>query len=173
MTSPTTKPGRPTPWRKRPLFVLAYLVFLLALAEGGAWTYLAVSGRGVDLDAEAELVGGRAGVDMDAMARQGGRGAATVVAEELHPYLGFMPHLTAGGGPGNQLYQVWQQRTYEPGSPLFSTDPDDLVIGLVGGSVARQFGMYGGAAHLAQSLPRTERFRGHRVRFVCQTLSWI
>ncbi|MDF1799232.1 MAG: hypothetical protein P1V81_08665 [Planctomycetota bacterium] len=163
MSDSSPPPKRST--KRRVAFALGYLGFLLVLLEAGAWSFLALGGMAAGFDEQVAGVLGQA----DALERPVGgsrQGAATVATEELHPYLGFTPKLMDTGAAGNELYQVWQQRLFEPGSPLHSTDPTDLVVGITGGSVAEQFGQFGGAKQLAGLLGQTPRFGGRRVRFV-------
>ena len=162
---PDSSPSPKRSNKRRVVFALGYLGFLLVLLEAGAWSFLALSGMASGLDEQVAGILGQAAA-LEGPAGGTRQGAATVATEELHPFMGFTPKLTDSGGPGNQLYQIWQQRLFEPGSPLHSTDPGDLVVGITGGSVAEQFAQFGGAKQLAKLLGQTPRFSGRRVRFV-------
>ena len=161
------EPDSPTPARssrRRAATALAYAAFLLALVEVGAWSCLALTGRATGFDEQlAAVLGDADALDLgDPVTR---RGEALTKREGLHPYLGFMPR-SAGGGLPPEVHMIWQPRLYKPGSPLFSTDPDELIVGIAGGSVAGQFSRLGGALELAKLLEQSERFRGRSVRFV-------
>jgi hypothetical protein len=158
---PPSTQARP---KRRGLLALAYVVFLVALVEAGSWTYLALLDRASGLDLQVSSILGTVapGSEPGQVPRPG---AARNRSEGLHPYLGFMPRSAAGDVPGD-VYMVWQPRTYEADSPLFSSDPDELVVGITGGSVAGQFARFGGAEQLGALLAQSPAYSGRRVRFV-------
>jgi len=87
------------------------------------------------------------------------------IGERLHPFVGYLPALTHVRAEG-PITLAAQREAHAPGSPLFSRDPEDLIVGIAGGSVAYQFALYGGGTALAEHLAAQAEFRGRRPHIV-------
>lgn len=86
----------------------------------------------------------------------------------IHPYVGFMPRAISerDSRPGDaEFIQLNQAACFEPGSPLFSSTPDDLIVAICGGSVAKALCRRRGLRELEERLG-SGRFAGRRLRFV-------
>jgi len=86
-------------------------------------------------------------------------------AEGIHPYLGFLQRQAPKWNPDGVM-TLSQAELYRPGSPMVDGGPDDLVVGITGGSVSQQFAQRGGAEALRPLLAALPRFEGRTPRFV-------
>ncbi len=89
----------------------------------------------------------------------------------LHPYLGFSltPRVDEQIGSGTVTMDEIGFSPY--GGEVFrSRDPDTVIVGIVGGSVAHNFGAGNGATILSQMLQRDEHFKGKAFRFTTMAL---
>lgn len=87
-----------------------------------------------------------------------------LTVEAVHPYLGFLP-------VERRLQRVEDgvllntDAFYAPDSPIYQREPDRIVVGIAGGSVAVFFAREGRHA-LAEALAANPRFAGKRFDFV-------
>ena len=88
--------------------------------------------------------------------------AAVLRGVVVHPYLGFVNDAHLGDVLG---YPISQFGFVDESSPLRQARPDRFVVGLVGGSVALQLGLYATDA-LAAALQRSPALAGKRVEVV-------
>ncbi len=147
-----------SPLRRVALFSL-WVLFLIVLVEGGSYVALTVSSD-VPVSADDLLERMRAATETP-VADEGRRD--TDFGNGIHPYLGFMTRdrdhaVTRRGLAMNQA------AFYEPGSPIFDTDPNVLVVGIAGGSVADRVIRGGGLDVLVEGLSKIPRFAGKEVR---------
>lgn len=80
----------------------------------------------------------------------------------VHPYLGFVDDRALGHVAG---YPISPFGFLDERSPVRARDPATFVVGLVGGSVALQLGLYA-EPELAAALQRSPTIAGRRVEFV-------
>ena len=80
----------------------------------------------------------------------------------LHPFLGFVVDASLGPVQG---FAVSRHGFVDDAEPLRASRPDRYVVGLVGGSVAQQLGVYAGG-ELAQALQRSAAVGGRTVEIV-------
>lgn len=80
----------------------------------------------------------------------------------LHPYLGYVDDAAAGDVYGHAISRFG---FIDDAPPLRQARPDRYVVGLVGGSVALQLGLYGTEA-LAAALQRSPALAGKQVDIV-------
>lgn len=80
----------------------------------------------------------------------------------VHPYLGFVDDRALGNVAG---YPISPFGFLDERSPVRPRDPATFVVGLVGGSVALQLGLYA-EPELAAALQRSPSIAGRRVEFV-------
>lgn len=80
----------------------------------------------------------------------------------VHPYLGFVDDQALGHVAG---YPISPFGFLDERSPVRARDPATFVVGLVGGSVALQLGLYA-EPELAAALQRSPSIAGRRVEFV-------
>ncbi len=80
----------------------------------------------------------------------------------VHPYLGFVDDRALGHVAG---YPISPFGFLDERSPVRARDPATFVVGLVGGSVALQLGLYA-EPELAAALQRSPSIAGRRVEFV-------
>ena len=152
---------RPT-WRRRVLLGLSYLLFLLVLLEVGSFAILSLRSGGLAsaqrMHEEMAVAAKRAGATMPRSEPDFGAG--------IHPYLGFLTRDGPGQRPIEGAVQLNQQAFYDGDSPIFARREQDVVIALVGGSVADQFTRLGGCAALARDLADVPAYAGKELRFV-------
>lgn len=157
--------GAPSRGRRR-VFVLVYAAFLFVLAEGGAFLGLSwLEGGRASADGirtrmmrVCELDDGPA--DEAGQAEQADANARRIV----HPYLGYL--MRSWTREREDLARLEMPALYEPDSPIFDDDPDTVVLGVSGGSVAAAFSSLGGIRRLAERLGEHPRFAGKRFRLV-------
>ncbi len=89
----------------------------------------------------------------------------------LHPYLGFSltPRIDAQNDSGAVTADQLGFSVHG-GSVMRSKNPDTVIIGIVGGSVAHNFGVGNGSALLAEALQKDERFSKKIFRFTTMAL---
>lgn len=80
----------------------------------------------------------------------------------VHPYVGYVNDAALGDVAG---YAISSFGYLDGRSPVRPRDPQTFVVGLVGGSVALQLGLYA-EAELAAALQRSPHVAGRRVEFV-------
>ena len=80
----------------------------------------------------------------------------------VHPYLGFVDDRALGHVAG---YPISPFGFLDERSPVRARDPATFIVGLVGGSVALQLGLYA-EPELAAALQRSPSTAGRRVEFV-------
>ena len=92
-------------------------------------------------------------------------GGAAPRIQALHPYLGFV---LANGRlpPGEGAVGRLDNYGFVAGHLRFEPSADVVVVGLLGGSVAKRFGEGAGGRELAALLARAPRFAGREVELV-------
>lgn len=157
--------GRSRTRRRRTAFVVVLVLLLWLLIEAvgfvgwwlqtGAWFTF---GRATAARAEARSELPAAEHAAQAADPQRAVHAGSVV----HPYLGFVDDRALGDVAG---YPISPFGFLDDRSPVRPRDPSTFVVGLVGGSVALQLGLYA-EPELAAALQRSPAIAGRRVEFV-------
>ncbi len=148
---------------RAPTKLLAAFVVLVAASEIGACVVVdKLRPSGVLESAAPDAASGGAGGDglLDGAYRP-----EHLHAEGIHPYLGFLQRQAPKWDPDGVM-TLNQVELYRPGSPMIDGGPDDLVVGITGGSVSQQFAQRGGAEALRPLLAALPRFEGRTPRFV-------
>ena len=148
------------PVLRRLAFIAVYSLLLFGLLEAGAW----LAGQRIRQGKTMEEKLANAQLNARVSNMKLSVGPKMIQGDGLHPYLGYMPR---GHGPGTyeDLRMVYQSEFYAPDSPLFSKDPNDLVVVFTGGSMAGQFARLGGAESLKPLLEKMPRYKGRKPRF--------
>jgi hypothetical protein len=139
---------------------IVWLAIAIGIVELGSWGLLAVS---PELAARMPLAasGADPGARGQAQARIGHRTRERFVTESIHPYLGFVvePSAAALAGPPS----LDALGIPNGGALVREADPNAVVIGVFGGSVAAYFADGGGAQAVFEGLQDLPRFAGKRL----------
>ncbi len=81
-----------------------------------------------------------------------------------HPYIGYIP-VNPKVEKNTNVYRIYEQRFFDPDAPYYRPDPDTVVIGVTGGSVAAGFCGSGSKA-LEKALQEENRFTGKKIVIV-------
>lgn len=159
MSVPNPTNIRPSPrkltWRRRLLFNFGLLTAVYAVLEL------------VSLAVIFWQFGGLSGITqmLAAASRADPLGAVELAGDEIvHPYQGYVlrPSGEKGAKPGERVSDFG---FIDDRPPLHRRAPDQVLIGILGGSVAEQFGQ-GGADTLRAELQADPKFAGRRIIFV-------
>ena len=141
--------------------VLAVAVVVALIEAVGFLAWWAGTGRPFSFAAAAQLRAQALG-DPAAGTDIARAASAAQAPAALHPFLGFVSDPTQANGGA---YRVSEWGFVDDRSPLREPRPDTFVVGIVGGSVSLQFGMFG-AQGLVAALSRSPELRGRRVEVV-------
>lgn len=165
--SAATTAGSPRRRARRRVFALLLVLLLVGVLEVGgavAWS-LATGSLFTWSRAAAARERARAG-DIDAGAdRDEARRAADFALSRrvmVHPFLGYV---TDPGQRDRMRFPVSSYGFLDTASPIRKRSPDTYVIGIVGGSVALQFGLYA-REELVRALQRSPTLRDRRIELV-------
>jgi hypothetical protein len=164
VTDGRTRDGSP----RRVPFVLASILLGVALFEAFSWAALSLAaGRATSLGAlAAEQASRHAGERGAAGVGPGAGGEPASATHVLHPFLGYVmnpaPLRSAADRLGIDALSLELGFPRNHRSVLQPADPDKLVIGIFGGSVADMFAAEG-APSLRAALAREPHFRGREV----------
>ncbi len=140
---------------------LGFGAFYWLLIEAGAQFVLSRQLGGVPLDKRIEAAQEQTARDLPLRESQ----SRIVAGEAVHPYLGYLPRKHPKLPPNLEVLSG--QGFYAPDSAIFSSDENDLVVAITGGSLAAQFTTWGGIEELGPLLEKIPRYAGRNVRFVC------
>lgn len=163
-----SEPGR----GRRVVFLLFIVAILLVLAEAGSFVVSCVlrgklvSPAQIEKERDAVRRLTRRATRADA-AKPGETMATFLKMEVLHPYLGFV--VDRKSRPRSQVeaqgLEVSEYGLFSDGEYLRPADPDRVVVGIFGGSVAFWFSLQG-SEHLADELRKDPRYAGKEFDFV-------
>jgi hypothetical protein len=80
-----------------------------------------------------------------------------------HPYVGYMMHEMPE--VEEETYHLSGSAIYDPAAPVYRQDPDQLIIAITGGSVARNF-LVEGSSRLSSILRQSDLLAGKRIVYV-------
>jgi hypothetical protein len=156
------------PRRRRAVFVLVAIVAVVVVIElGGAVAWSLLHGTTFSwaaANAHRAEVAAALGVTPQGTGGTG-EGAAQAAARStvaLHPYFGFVTDATPGTIGG---FAISAFGFVDDASPLRKGGSDRYVVGLVGGSVALQLGLYAGG-ELTAALARSKQLAGRHIEIV-------
>ena len=148
---------------KAPAKLLAVLVVFAAASEIGARVVVGKLRPSGVLESAAPHVAGLGPGGDGILGEADGR--EHLHAEGIHPYLGFLLRKAPAWDPDGVM-TISQAELYGPDSPLVDGGPDDLVVGITGGSVSQQFAQFGGAEALGPLLAALPGLEDRTPRFV-------
>lgn len=147
------------------LFVCLALAFVVGLLEvGGAIAWWAATGEmftwaRATSAREQAIAGGSASNASDHKVDEAQRAAAHRVIQ--HPFLGFVNDRPTTENSALPISPFG----FHGGSPIHKRSEDRYVVGILGGSVALQFGLYA-EQNLIQALQRSPKLAGRQIEVV-------
>ncbi|MBS0202485.1 MAG: hypothetical protein JSS49_06255 [Planctomycetes bacterium] len=149
--------GRKLPWHRKLMFNAVMLVSTWILIEGMSLlaTYLFIG-------FPSRLFTQRQTVAAQDPYRPGGKLVAPTV---IHPYIGAVQQPSDNLGVLPDKYQITQYGFFDDAPPIHNRAPDKVIVGILGGSVARQFSVEA-TDQLAQELSRSPEYAGKKFEFV-------
>ena len=146
-------------WRRRVLFNALMVLVVWALIEGASLVAMVMF-----LGTPGQIADGQRMAAQQNPFQPGGNFVAPAV---IHPYLGVVMEPKDDGGKLSidGKFRVTEFGFIDEGPPLHKREPERVIIGILGGSVARQLSM-NAADTLAKELAQSPEFSGKRFQFV-------
>lgn len=167
--SDASTPGRASPPLRTPLSFKKRALFFLLMIAG---TYCVIEAISLVVIQFHPRYGGWSRIQLvmegAAVTIEGTASSASPTDEVVHPYLGFVRQPTPGDSERNKQISNFGFR--DRAAPLHVRRPDKIIVGILGGSVAEQFGDRG-ATTLKAELQKSPAFAGKEIVFVRLGLS--
>ena len=149
--------GTKLPWHRKLLFYTVMLSSTWILIEG--ISYLATN---LFLGFPSQLIARRHSVAEQDPFRPGGKLVAPTV---IHPYIGAVQQPSDNIGAPPDKFQITDYGFFDDGPPIRKRGSDKVIVGILGGSVARQFSVEA-TDELARELSQSTEFAGKKFEFV-------